>query len=919
MRIVVLDKNLMSKIVFIISFLFISLNAREVLVSDIQSESVLMKVATLKSQTATTNVINKLNANGYDTLTLKHDAYEIYITNISPKNFENSLQDIRKKFPTAYKSRKKSFSTNGIILLETPLVADSKINFLDTSLSNEPSISIDSNETLPNMENNISLILDQKITEVKIAQIDDNNSNEKLSKYLLSDSSSESNISENFSQNINSTITKKVALDENQTKIDLIDAVLQSLSINHKLKASREKVLQAKYNVDIAYGDYLPSIDASYTVVKTEKRPGDMTPEQTYKRAKYYTDEKYALTLSQNIYAGGETTNEAERLKAQYLVAKTDFERLLEEEIAKAVTAYIDVVFNRDSMEVNKKNIEELETVFQIVKAKFDAGALSIGELSSIEASVSNAKSQLSKTSSKYNNALEYFKFITGELFQETYPYEKIIHVEVPSIEEIIEKVPEKNTLIKNFNYNILSKKFNLKKLKAPFRPKIDLVLAAEKITDKENFEMVEDSYIAKLLVSYNIFNGNKDKNMYLKTFSSIQEVMFEKEAEIRKIKWELEKLHTSLTSLQDNLSNVEDEVNSSKNMVESYWESFRNGEQDLHVLLQGQRQLNTAELDLITSQQNSMKDYFNILKISGDLMSYFKIDTNEENYLDMARAKYRAQYKKPKEEKSVIIESPIKKEDINATNIIDNQQAKITDTNDTTLSHLLSFHEKFLIENPEKFTIVLNDFQNPLEGLQKISNLNISKNSFIYEYFEDQKIKTKIAYGIFDSFEDANKTISESITLKDEQNISKIASIGKIQEEFKEFSTLFFVNANDIPKVVIPPKIAQPKEKPFETDQAFKDKFLNAPKDYFTINITTLSSMQTAGKLLKQENIEFDTFVFKFGDDEKWYKLMYGVFETYESAKTALDSLGRIKTTYIPIIEKISQKQELYKRFNKQ
>lgn len=82
------------------------------------------------------------------------------------------------------------------------------------------------------------------------------------------------------------------------------------------------------------------------------------------------------------------------------------------------------------------------------------------------------------------------------------------------------------------------------------------------------------------------------------------------KRSRVRKVKWNLEKLYTSLTSLLSNLDNVENEVNASKRMVESYWESFRNGEQDLHVLLQGQRQLNTAELDWIKSQQDSMKDF---------------------------------------------------------------------------------------------------------------------------------------------------------------------------------------------------------------------------------------------------------------------------------------------------------------------
>lgn len=702
--------------------------------------------------------------------------------------------------------------------------------------------------------------------------------------------------------------------NETNVKIELIDAVLQAVSISYKIKASREKMIQAKHNIDIAYGSYLPSLDATYTKIRTQERPGNLTPEQVYASSKYFDDEKYALTLSQNIYAGGETQNDIQRLKALYSVARTDFERLLEDEITKAITSYIDVVFTKDSVEANKKNMEALETIFEIVNAKYEAGALSIGELSSIEASVSNAKSQLSKTNSKYNNALEYYKFITGELFKNTTPYEKIVHVDVTPLESVLESIPEKNSAIKSYNYSILSKKFNLKKNEAAFKPKVDLVLAAEKVSDQENFEKVEDSYIAKILVSYNIFNGNKDKNTYLKNFSSIQEVTFEKEAEMQKIKWELEKLYTSITSLQENLSNVENEVDSSRKMVSSYWESFRNGEQDLHVLLQGQRQLNAAELALVQSQQDTMKDYFSILKHSGGLLAYFKIDTNEANFIDMAKASYRAQYKPETKNSPLPKKAPISKDDINATEI-----AKIAHTpkeSEKELTQLLSFHEKFLIESPDKFTIVLDGFATPLEALEKISELNISKESFIYEHFEDKKIKTKIAFGIFDLSEDANTSLKKKLS-NEPQNRVEISNVKEVQDEFKEFSTLFFIDANNIPKVILPPKVEKVPEAPFETDLAFKDRFVNAPKDFFTINITTTSSIDSAAKLVKEEDIALESFVFKFGKNGEWYKLMYGIYPTYEEAKTALESLKKLGTAYLPVIEKISQKQELYKRFN--
>lgn len=45
----------------------------------------------------------------------------------------------------------------------------------------------------------------------------------------------------------------------------------------------------------------------------------------------------------------------------------------------------------------------------------------------------------------------------------------------------------------------------------------------------------------------------------------------------------------------------------------------------------------------------------------------------------------------------------------------------------------------------------------------------------------------------------------------------------------------------------------------------------------------------------------------------------MIGVYETYQEAKDAMKQLKIFQTKYMPIVEKIGRKQELYKRFHEQ
>lgn len=909
-------------------FSFISY-AKEIKSTDLDTKLLAIKIGSFNSLDNALNVAKSLSQK-YDLLTLKGNDYNQYLVNISLETYENALLDAKKFAPDAYKTTKLSFKTDGVILLpDTNIPTNSKSE--PDKTSDKPIL----NETTPLKSEEISMDLpttDESIPKENKPKIDPDTKepkseadlNSSIKNIVKTDTPKENKNSQltDIKSILNIDIKKPKVLAPQDKKVDLIDVVLQTLSASHKVMSSREKMIQAKRNIDIAFANYYPSVDATYTLGKTELRPGEKKESGSLNKAKYYGDEIYSLKVTQNVYAGGETQHNVERLRAEYLVAKTDFERLLEEESIKAINSYIDVVFSRDALEANKKNIKELETILDIVKTKYDAGALSIGELSSIEASVSNAKSQLSRTNSKYANALEYFKFIAGESFKDMYPYEKVTQVTLRDFDALLESSLNCNNSLRSFEYEILSSKHNLKKLKSPFRPKVDFVAGVDKVTDKEDFVNIEDSYYAKVVLSYNLFSGGRDEAEYLKAYSILKEKSYDKEAEIRKIKWSLEKFYTSLTSLQGNISNVESEVNSSKSMVGSYWESFKHGEQDLNVLLQAQRQLNTAELDFIQTQQDSMKDYFEILRLLGDLLNYFYINIDDENYLDMAKANYRTQNtviattQKSEYRPDLKVEQKIadEKEPPKAKEEAKEETAVKMDS---SLATLLSFNESFLLQDPTKYTIVISKLKSPVEALKMISGLSAEDRSFMYEFFDNKKVKTNIAYGVFDSIEEAKESLTSNLAEFGDLNIQ---SVGKVQNDFRDFFKLSFLNADEVAKAKVKTKTqeAKPVEVPFTTNELFKKEFLSAPNEFFTINITTLSSMDIAGRVVKDANIDQHSFAFAFGKDGKWIKLMMGVYVTYDEAKEALNALGDVKIKYNPVIEKIALKQELYKKFNK-
>jgi len=715
---------------------------------------------------------------------------------------------------------------------------------------------------------------------------------------------------------------------EEYIKVSLVDVVLETVSQSNNVKAAREKVIQAKIKVDDAYAGYLPSIDGTYKTSRTKKRPGDANNDtnQTNER-KFFNDKSYKLTITQNLYEGGATHSEIKRLKKKYDVAKNDYKLAISKEIENAVKAYFDVLFNFKSLTVNVENMQRLNEILEIVGIKYESGATTIGDLSSIKASVSNAESKLIKIESKFNEALEYYKYIVGDAFVQTFPYEDNFDTTIDDFAMLVDRAVESNIDVKNYKLEIEAEKFKLINSKSGFRPKVDLELSGEKILDQEDFTNVERNYKAQVTLTYNFYNKGRDKNKLLTSYSKIRQLKYELKEEIRKLKWTLSKLHRSIISVTNASVSTKAEVLASKEMVNAYWDGFKLGEQDLQELLQGQRQLNSAQLDLIKNKKSAITDYFKLLSNIGELLKYFRLDIDADNYIDFSRSKYKNLLKTDKDDllsKDLELSknNEIKKDDNTSDNNITQentisidenltkqieQNSTIIVENNTTivkdsLNDLLKFQDQFL-QSDDKWSIRLFYFDKVYQALDFVKENNISKDIFIFDTLQNNKVKTNIAYGIFDTEQLANESLDELNTTNINKKVVNIKDIKKIYNNFKN------------KKLQIKTKVK--KQKPFQTDPAFKKKFLNANKDLYTINITSFSSLEQAKKLVQKEKIYNNSFIFSYGDEIKLIKVVYGVFETYEQASDTLDKLENIKQKYAPVIELIEIKQDLYKKYN--
>ncbi len=97
-----------------------------------------------------------------------------------------------------------------------------------------------------------------------------------------------------------------------------------------------------------------------------------------------------------------------------------------------------------------------------------------------------------------------------------------------------------------------------------------------------------------------------------------------------------------------------------------------------------------------------------------------------------------------------------------------------------------------------------------------------------------------------------------------------------------------------------------------------FKYKsFLDAPKNYFTINLATKNSMLIANKYIKNNNLGENAFAFEFGSNKKSTKILYGIYSSKTEAKKVMKSFNEEVLSAKPYVDNIKKHQTLYSKYN--
>jgi len=411
-----------------------------------------------------------------------------------------------------------------------------------------------------------------------------------------------------------------MTIPSKKTGLNLRDAILKALSRNKKILSLKEKVIQAKRIVDQKRATLYPIVNLTGTTSKNIN-----SEEGKEDKDNFFKDEAQ-ISITENLYAGGKTTNDIKMAKAKVKSALSKYQQSLEKEILNIIQAYLSVIYEKKSITANRENIKALNKILNIVTIKEKNGAATKGDLNYIKSNIENTKSELVLAESKFKNSISYYEYYVGDINDGNYPIEENIKVSInPNAN--IEKLVLKNPQLKELEAKIKSLKYELESKKSRFKPTVDLILTAKNKSSSLEGDPSQRKKSAALSFNYPIFNGGADKARLFELKSRIDEQKY-KYIDLKKsLTFNAIQILNNMSSTKDSLEHIINQLHANQKVVDSYWNAFKYGNQDLQALLLAQNALNKTKLDKLRSEKSYTNQYFQLLSSVGALLRYFGIE----------------------------------------------------------------------------------------------------------------------------------------------------------------------------------------------------------------------------------------------------------------------------------------------------
>ncbi|MCD6258845.1 MAG: TolC family outer membrane protein [Helicobacteraceae bacterium] len=402
---------------------------------------------------------------------------------------------------------------------------------------------------------------------------------------------------------------------------DLKTTVNEVVSTNPNVLERLKNYNSTKEDITIANAGYYPKVDLSLGIgqEKTDKsaRPLGAT-DQSFDLSVYQN----SLTYTHNLFKGFETTYQVKQHEYKTISSAYSYIQTVNDTAFRMVKSYLQVMRQKELLNIAKENIEINEEIFSKVQKLYDSGLTTLSEVNKIEASLSLAKSNYIVQENTLLDVQYSFQKILGRYLDPDTMQKPVLNIALPaSIEDAGQFAIKNNPSLLVSSFNMKTAQASYYEKKSPFYPQLDIEISQSMNKNLSGVEGKDDRFRAMAYLKYNFFNGFADQAALQKSVSEIHREVEIKNSLRRDV---IEGLNLSWAA-NEKLGNQLDHLHKYRDFalktLTLYAKEYDLGRRSLLDLLSAQNDFIGAKSQIINTEYSMLEAKYRILDALGTLV----------------------------------------------------------------------------------------------------------------------------------------------------------------------------------------------------------------------------------------------------------------------------------------------------------
>ena len=402
---------------------------------------------------------------------------------------------------------------------------------------------------------------------------------------------------------------------------DLLNSLSDAFKNNSKLNAQRANLNASMQDINISRGEFLPTVTLSgdKSTVKNTNRT-NMSGEKLLDTNSI--PETRSVIIKQKIFDGFGNFNNLKKSKLKLEYAKFELNKLEQEVLLNAATAYYSLAYNFESYEFNKSNVELFERQVESERSRLDRGEISLTDFAQSESSLAGARAKFITASNELISGKKNFQKIIGSKAPDEIELSFFPKLKIPTSLITATSISEQiNPRLNLAKIDLELAKKDLYLARGDLSPSASITYSLKKNEELSTTIDETEQEEVKATITWPLFKGGKNLSSVKKARFKVEEKKLILQDIISQVQIDTANAWTKYSSSKGILDATESQLKASEIANEGITLEYETGNKrtTLEVI-----QSRTLLLESRTSYAKAQKDFaiaqFSLLASIGDL-----------------------------------------------------------------------------------------------------------------------------------------------------------------------------------------------------------------------------------------------------------------------------------------------------------